>query len=160
MRKKLLIVILMLVCFWHFNVKADEGELIESSSPTVGEVETSDSAAHDEKEEEASSDTASTTNGLSAVENQPNVFLEQNQGTIENPDLPEEEKIEEKNIDENNGQETDQQPGEVNNGNVLDNNDNLNTNNQEGSLDETGESIDTQVNTEPEVINHEQGGNR
>ena len=103
MKKKILISILLLVCFWHFNVKAEE--LITDVPETVaGEVTEVQEEEHEEKEKEV--EVVSSDPSPGNVENSGNVFSEEKEEEVIVEEITEEEKIEEKNIDEEIGENT------------------------------------------------------
>ena len=103
MKKKILISILLLVCFWHFNVRAEElTNVVNTTSDEVVESQNNEASSEEANEEKKEEEI------VSSVQNTPkneNVFQEQNSEIENNEVLVEEEKSEEKNIDEIDGVE-------------------------------------------------------
>ena len=147
MKKKILISILLLVCFWHFNVKAEE--LITDVPEVVAGEVTEEVQEEKEKEVEVVSSDPSPGN----VENSENVFLEEKEEETTVEEIVEEEKTEEKNIDEEIGGNTaltSEEENEVETDNELVEVDN-NINN-----DEVTEEVTNEENTQEVETNNEE----
>ncbi len=104
MKKKILISILLLVCFWHFNVKAEE--LITDVPEVVAGEVTEEVQEEETEEKEKEVEVVSSDPSPGNVENSENVFSQEKEEEVVVDETTVEEKTEEKNIDE----ETEENP--------------------------------------------------
>ncbi len=104
MKKKILISILLLVCFWHFNVKAEE--LITDVPEVVAGEVTEEVQEEETEEKEKEVEVVSSDPSPGNVENSENVFSQEKEEEVGVDETTVEEKTEEKNIDE----ETEENP--------------------------------------------------